>query len=150
MGTLFSNWTMDDVIRHQNRIKSQQTIKNIPQEEKTIVDHSRSKYGNVKTEVNGIVYDSKKEAKRALELEQLEKAGEIHNLKRQVKYVLQPSFFFFGKTIREISYVADFVYEEDGKVVVEDVKSDATRQNPVYKLKKKMLMYVHKIEIREV
>lgn len=150
MGTLFSNWTMDDVIRHQNRIKSQQTIKNIPQEEKPIVDHSRSKYGNVKTEANGVVYDSKKEAKRALELEQLEKAGEIHNLKRQVKYVLQPSFFFFGKTIREISYVADFVYEEDGKVVVEDVKSDATRQNPVYKLKKKMLMYVHKIEIREV
>ena len=150
MGTLFSNWTMADVERHQNRIKSQQTLKNTQKEEKPIVDRSRNKYGNVKTEINGVVYDSKKEARRALELEQLEKAGKIRFLKRQQKFVLQPSFFFFGKTIREISYVADFVYEEDGKTVIEDVKSPATRNNAVYKLKKKMLMYTHKIEIREV
>lgn len=55
-----------------------------------------------------------------------------------------------GKTIREIAYVADFVYMENGKQVVEDVKSDITRANPVYKIKKKMLMYVHGIEITEV
>lgn len=139
---------MEDVIRHQQRIKSQ-TIKNTTQEIKSKIDKPRAKYGNVKTEVNGVVYDSKKEAQRAMELEQLEKAGVIKNLERQKKYVLQPKFMLAGHTVREITYVADFVYEEDGKVVVEDVKGPATRSNPVYKIKKKMMMYVHGIEIKE-
>ena len=146
-----------DVIRHNQRIKAQnnlrikaQTIKNIPEKNKPKISQSRNKYGNTKTEVNGIKYDSKKEAERSIELEQLEKLGKIKNLERQKKYILQPSFKFLGKTIREISYVADFVYEENSKVIVEDVKSPITRANPVYKLKKKMMMYVHGIEIVEV
>ena len=85
-----------------------------------------------------------------MELEQLQKLGLIKNLERQKKYVLQPSFKFAGKTIREIAYIADFVYEENGKQVVEDVKSPITRKNPIYKLKKKMMMYVLGIEIKEV
>lgn len=101
-------------------------------------------------EVNGIKYDSKKEAKRAAELEQLERLGIIKDLERQKKYVLQPSFKFMGKTIREIAYVADFVYLENETLVVEDVKSPITRKNPIYMLKKKMMMYVHGIEIKEV
>ena len=55
-----------------------------------------------------------------------------------------------GHKIREIAYVADFVYEENGAKVVEDVKSPITRKNPIYKLKKKMMMYVHGIEVKEV
>lgn len=122
----------------------------MPKEQKSIVSHSHSKYGNVRTEVNGVKYDSKKEAKRAQELEVQERLGLITNLERQKKFVLQPSFKFMGKTIREIAYVADFVYIENGIQVVEDVKSPATRKNPIYTLKKKMMMYVHDIEVKEV
>lgn len=149
MGTYFSEWSEADVIRHNQRIKSQ-AKKNTTVEIKLAKDKPRAKYGNEKIEVDGIKYDSKKEAKRADELKRLEEAGAIKNLERQKKYVLQPSFKFLGKTIRDISYVADFVYEEDGRLVVEDVKSPITRKNPVYRLKKKMMMYVHQIEIREV
>ena len=145
-----SGWSLEDVIRHNQRIKSQKTINNIPQKEKSIVGQPRSKYGNQKTEVNGIKYDSKKEAKRAEQLEVQQRLGIISNLERQKKYVLQPSFKFAGHAIREIAYVADFVYTENGELVVEDVKSPITRKNPVYKLKKKMMMYVHGIEVREV
>lgn len=149
MGTMFSDWTEADVIRHNQRIKSQ-TIKNIPLKEKSIVGKPRSKYGNTKVEVNGIKYDSKKEAKKAEELEMQERLGIISNLERQKKFVLQPSFKFAGHTIREIAYVADFVYMENGTQVVMDVKSPITRANPVYKIKKKMMMYVHGIEVKEV
>ena len=149
MGTIFSDWDIEDVIRHNQRIKSK-TTNYMPEEQKSIVSHSRSKYGNVKTEVNGVKYDSKKEAKRAQELEVQERLGLITNLERQKKFVLQPSFKFLGKTIREIAYVADFVYIENGVQVVEDVKSPATRKNPIYTLKKKMMMYVHGIEVKEV
>lgn len=145
----FEDWSYEDVLKHNARIKKQ-TTRDMPKEEKQIVGQSRSKYGNTKTVINGIKYDSKKEAKRAAELEVQERLGLISNLERQKKYTLQPSFKFMGKTIREISYVADFVYMENGTLVVEDVKSPATRINPVYKIKKKMLMYVHGIEIREV
>jgi len=142
------NGGIEDVIRHNQRIKTQ-TIKNISQPTKPIIDKPRAKYGNQKVEVDGVKYDSKKEARRASELESEERLGLITDLERQKKYVLQPSFKFLGKTIREIAYVADFVYNEDGKLVVEDVKSPVTRANPVYKLKKKMMMYVHGIEIKE-
>lgn len=99
---------------------------------------------------NGKQYDSKKEARRAEELERQERLGIISNLEHQKKFVLQPSFKFGKHTIREIAYVADFVYVENGTQVVEDVKSDITRKNPVYKIKKKMMMYIHGIEIKEV
>ena len=140
MSNCFSDWTEADVLKHNARIKMQ-TTKPVKQ---------RSKYGNEKVEVNGIKYDSKKEAKRAEELEYMQKWGEIKNLERQKKYVLQPSFEFNGNKIREIAYLADFVYEQNGESIVEDVKSEATRKDKVYKLKKKMMMYVHKIEIKEV
>lgn len=140
---------IEDVIRHNQRIKSQ-TIKNTTTKEKSIIGQPRSKYGNVKTEVNGVKYDSKKEARRAMELELMEKSGEIKNLERQKKYELQPGFMLAGHKIRPIVYIADFVYEKDGEIVVEDVKSDVTRKNQTYKLKKKMMMYVHGIEVKEV
>ena len=147
--TGFEDWDEADVIRHNQRVKMQ-TIKNMPQVEKMNIDQPRAKYGNQKTEVDGVTYDSKKEAKRAEELEYMQKWGDIKNLERQKRFVLQPSFVFNGKKIREIAYVADFVYEKDGELIVEDVKSEITKKQPIYKLKKKMMMYVHKIEIKEV
>ena len=138
----------EDVIRHNQRIKSQ-AIKNTTMTIKLDTGKPRAKYGNKVTVTEEGRFDSLKELNRYEQLKLMEKAGEIKNLERQKKYVLQPSFKFLGKTIREIGYVADYVYEKDGKLVVEDCKSPITRKNPVYKLKKKMMMYVHGIEIKE-
>ena len=93
--------------------------------------NKRSKYGNKKTVLGNVVYDSQKEANRAFELGLLLKAGEIKNLKRQVKFEIVPK----TKTERAKYYTADFVYEEKGKVVIEDVKSNATVLDKVFRLK---------------
>lgn len=138
---------VEDVIKHNNRIRGLSNKIIPPKEEKP---KKAPKYHNEKVIVDGVVYDSKKEAKTAEELEYLEKAGKIKNLERQKRFILQEAFRINGHKIREIAYVADFVYEEDGKQVVLDVKSPITRKNPVYKLKKKMMLYVHGIEIKEV
>lgn len=107
-----------------------------------------SKYGNKKVEVNGIVFDSKKEARRWLELDMLAKAGEIQNLQRQVPFLLIPSQSVDGKVVeRAVSYVADFVYKQDGKTVVEDTKGHKTKD---YILKRKMLLFFYGVQIREV
>ena len=98
----------------------------------------QGKYHNNKTVYNGKVYDSKKEAKRAWELDLLVRAGKIRDLQRQVKFILLEEYYNNkGEKIRPITYVADFVYEQDGKKYVEDVKSVATRTE-VYKIKKKL------------
>lgn len=107
-----------------------------------------SKYGNKKVEVNGILFDSKREARRYLDLRAMEIAGQIQNLRLQVKYELLPSQRINGKVVeREVTYVADFQYQENGMTVVEDAKGYKT---PEYRLKKKMLLYFHGIRIREV
>ena len=75
-----------------------------------------SKYGNIKTTTSdGITHDSIKEANRWCELKLLERAGKIRLLQRQVKYALIPK----QEGEREVSYIADFVYHEDGKLVVD-------------------------------
>ena len=100
----------------------------------------RSKYNNQKTETNGIKFDSKKEARRYMELRQLEVAGKISDLKLQHTFTLQESFKTEeGKKIEAIKYIADFTYYEDGRFAVEDVKSEVTRKNPVYRMKNKMM-----------
>ena len=109
----------------------------------------QNKYHNKKVIVDDIKFDSKKEANRYNQLKLLEKAGLIKNLQRQVKFELQPSFKYNNKTIRAINYIADFVYEQDGKQIVEDVKSEATRKDKIYLIKKKMLLYIFNIEIKE-
>lgn len=98
----------------------------------------QAKYFNHKTIYNGRVYDSKKEAKRAYELEMLQRAGLISNLEKQKVFELQPSFKINGKTERAITYLADFVYIKDGKTIVEDTKGFKT---DVYKIKRKLLLY---------
>ena len=109
-----------------------------------------SKYGNTKTVVDGITFDSKAEAARWVELKQLEKAGVITQLRRQVRYELLPKGKdSTGQTVRSVAYVADFEYLDGmaGGLVVEDVKGMRTE---VYRLKKKLLFHVHGIEIREI
>ena len=101
-----------------------------------------SKYHNKKTEVDGIVFDSKREAERYLELKLLERAGAIQDL------ILQPSFDLIvqgGKVIGK--YYADFKYRVGQSVVIEDAKGEKT---DVYKLKKKIVEAVHHIKIVEV
>ena len=98
---------------------------------------TKSKYRNRKTELDGVTYDSKKEAKRAAELNLMLKNGEIITLARQVRFRLA----------KGIEYVADFVYTtKDGQQITEDVKGMKT---DVYKLKKKLMKELRGIEILE-
>lgn len=110
-----------------------------------------NKYHANKTTVDGITFDSAKEANRYQELLMLERAGQIKDLKRQVKYELQEGFIgISGKWVRPIVYVADSDYWEQGRHVVEDTKSVATKKIKSYVLKKKMFQKRYpEIEFRE-
>ena len=88
-----------------------------------------SKYRNRKvTTSEGYVHDSRKEAVRWLQLKMMERAGQITDLKRQVRFVLIPTQYGTDENgkkqliERQTSYIADFVYTENGKTIVEDVK----------------------------
>ncbi len=106
-----------------------------------------SKYNAKKTEVDGIVFDSRREADRYCELKLLQRAGKISDLRLQVPFELQPAFTVNGKKVRPIHYIADFVYKENGQYIVEDAKGHRTKE---YMLKRKMYAYRYKDEIREV
>ena len=123
-----------------------------------------NKYGSKKVEVDGIVFDSKKEAKRYQELLLLEKAGEIMDLRRQVKYVLIPAqyetierYSKTGKRLKdgkrciekECTYYADFTYFDVNidTFVVEDTKGIRTKD---YIIKRKLMLHVYGIRIREI
>lgn len=104
----------------------------------------RSKYNAQRTEVDGIMFDSKHEADRYRELQLMERAGEIKDLRLQVPFVLIPK----QDGERAITYRADFVYlDRKGRKVVEDAKGVRTE---VYKLKRKLMQYIHGIKIKEV
>ena len=122
------------------------------------------KYRNKKYEYDGIIFDSRKEGRRYAELKVMQKAGIIHDLQLQVKFVLIPSqreesteVYKTGKQKgepkagklieKECSYIADFVYYENGKMIVEDAKGVRTKE---YVLKRKMMLYFHGIRIKEV
>ncbi len=108
-----------------------------------------SKYRNEKTTVDGIKFDSVKESDRYAELKLKERLGVISNLRMQVPFVLIPNIRNqSGKVLEKaVIYKADFVYEENGKTVVEDVKGVRTKE---YIIKRKLMLYVHKINIREI
>lgn len=108
----------------------------------------------------GEIYDSKAEARRGAELEAMASAGEITDLRRQVSFELIPAQrepdtigkrggVIKGKLIeRAVYYVADFVYvNRDGDTIVEDVKGMRT---PEYIIKRKLMLYVHGIRVREI
>lgn len=108
---------------------------------------NHQKYNNKTVIYNGEKYDSKNELNRCMELRLLEKAGKIKNLQRQVKYELMPSQKMNGKTIeRPVVYIADFVYEENGQSIVEDVKGMKTKD---YIIKRKLMLFLKGIKIRE-
>lgn len=122
-----------------------------------------TKYGNLKVTFGGKTFDSKHESKRWQELCLLQRAGQITDLQRQVKFVLIPTQYEkfprysdkTGKRLKdgirtleqECSYVADFVYMKDGKQVVEDTKGVKTKD---YIIKRKLMLNVHGIRIREI
>lgn len=106
----------------------------------------RQKFGNEKRDG----FDSRKEARRYQELKLLERAGKITDLKCQVKFELIPAQYEDGKCVeRAANYYADFVYTEGRQLVVEDVKSEITRKQKDYILKRKLMLWVHHIRIRE-
>jgi hypothetical protein len=100
-----------------------------------------SKFGNEKTEINGIVFASKAEARRYSELKLLEKAGYIRKLE------LQPEFVFELNGKIMFRYLADFRYFEGATRVTEDVKG---HQTPVFRLKRKIIEEAFNVKIRLV
>lgn len=123
-----------------------------------------SKYGNKKVTVDGITFDSRREANRYRELILLERGGVISNLRRQVKFILiyaqYEEFVRYGKNgqrikndrkciERECAYIADFVYIDNasGEKVVEDTKGMRTKE---YIIKRKLMLHKYGIKIKEV
>lgn len=108
-----------------------------------------SKYRNRKIHTSEGIFDSVKEYRRWQELKLLERAGEIGNLHRQIPFGLIPPQRVNGKLVeRGVKYIADFTYfEKDGTFVVEDAKGMRTN---VYRIKRKLMLQVHGIQIREV
>jgi hypothetical protein len=100
-----------------------------------------AKYRNVKVDSPDGMFDSKREYERWCELRIEQRAGDISNLRRQVRYPLVVN------GVRVAVYVADFVYERGGAVTVEDAKGVKTQ---TYKLKRKLMKAVHGIDIKEV
>ena len=103
-----------------------------------------SKYGNRKTELDGMVFDSRKEAQRWAELKWMERGKLISGLERQVPFEIIPK----TDKYRAVKYVADFVYTDakTGEKVVEDCKGVKT---DVYMLKKKLMYWKYGIDIHE-
>ena len=122
-----------------------------------------NKYHNRKVITSdGIEHDSQKEARRWCELLLLQRAGKIQDLERQVKFVLIPAQYEVyeryskkGERLKdgqkciekECAYKADFVYTENGKKVVEDTKGMKTKD---YIIKRKLMLYIHHIRVKEV
>lgn len=111
-----------------------------------------SKYRNKKIKNAYGIFDSIKEYKRFLYLAAAQKKGVISDLTRQKKFTLIPSQRDgHGKVVeRECSYWADFCYKKDGELIVEDVKSEITRKNHEYIIKRKLMLFIMKIKINEV
>lgn len=105
------------------------------------MNHPRTKYGNVKVELDGHKFDSKREARRYQDLKLMEKVHQISNL------VVHPRWRIFIKGQEICDYIGDFEYEIDGCIVVEDTKGFRTA---VYRIKKKLMKAAYGIEIVEI
>ena len=125
----------------------------------------QNKYKNSKVRDGGETYDSRKEWRRARDLKLLEQAGVITDLRRQVKFVLIPAQRGPEETgprggkrpgpllEREVAYFADFTYTlaETGETVVEDVKGyRAGGAYEIFRIKRKLMLWVHGIRVKEI
>lgn len=121
----------------------------VPQQGKKPV---RAKYGNHKVVIDGITFDSKKEGERYNQLRMMECAGKIHCLKMQVPFILAPAIQIHGRTKPALRYFADFQYFEADALqyTLEDVKSEITRKDPVYRIKIHLMKSVHNLDVVEI
>ena len=117
-----------------------------------LIKPKRQKYRNKKVASGGAIFDSKKESRRYTELQLLERSGAIRELQTQYAFTLAEAVKFSNESRQKpaVKYIADFVYIKDGQMIVEDVKSEATKKLAVYRLKKHLMMSVHGIEVVEV
>ena len=106
---------------------------------------SANKYHAQKTTVDGMKFDSKAEARRWQELKILERAGQIQELRRQVIFKLLKAVSCRGKVARPTTYIADFVYNENGIEIIEDTKGMLTKE---FLLKEKMMKAILNKDIR--
>lgn len=111
-----------------------------------------NKFAARKVTSGGVKHDSLKEADRWRHLQRLAHVGQIHELQRQVPFVLAPAVHLAGEPRKKpaLRYVADFTYVLSGQLVVEDAKSPPTRKLPAYRIKKHLMATVHGIHIQEV
>jgi len=113
-------------------------------------EQARAKYRNKKTEIGGAKFDSKAEASRFVQLRRMQEAGLIEDLRRQVSFELAPAVKIPGKGRMSppLRYFADFVYRQDGKQIIEDVKGVVTEG---YRIKRHLMavMGYQIVEIRK-
>lgn len=137
-------WTEEDLKDYQARQKQQpkqRSIVSVPIKQQVEDAVRRNKYGNRRVEVDGIRFDSQKEARYYEELMLRYRAGDLKLVLLQVPFILPGP----------VKYYADFLtIDNDGRFEVIDVKSEATRKNRVYINKKKQMKAVWGIEIKEV
>lgn len=111
----------------------------------------RSKYGAVKTQIDGHVFASKAEARRYAQLKELDRIGEIDSLELQPRYELAPGVKFSdaSRATPALRYVGDFRYRDHlGRLVVEDVKGGPVTEG--FRIKKHLMLAIHGIEVKEV
>lgn len=148
------NWSEKDLMEFQTRQARFSAVKDAsclpPAQGKK--KPSRAKYGNHKVVIDGITFDSKKEGERYSQLRMMERAGKIHCLKMQVPFVLAPAVQIHGKMKPALRYFADFQYFEADALTytLEDVKSEITRKDPVYRIKIHLMKSVHNLDVVEI
>lgn len=127
-------------------------IRKAVDENKPIEPPARAKYRNKKTEIGGVKFDSKAEASRFVALKRMEEAGLIMDLRRQVSFELAPAVKIPGKNRMSppLRYFADFVYRQDGKQIIEDVKGQK-RVTEGYRIKRHLMAVAgyHIVEVRK-
>ncbi|EXE12601.1 hypothetical protein J559_3078 [Acinetobacter sp. 983759] len=112
----------------------------------------KPKYGNKRVTNQFGTFDSLKEYRHFLKLKMREEAGEIRDLQHHVVFELAPKIKYSDaeRATPALRYEADFSYWIGTEYIVEDVKSEITRENTVYKMKRHLMLVVHGIEVKEI
>ncbi len=143
-------WSEEQLCEHH--AKRQGRAEAMAEAKAHVADAPRAKYRNKKTEIGGEKFDSKAEGGRFVALRRMQEAGLIINLRRQVSFELAPAVKIPGKGRMSppLRYFADFVYEQDGKQIIEDVKGQE-KVTEGYRIKRHLMavMGYQIIEIRK-